>query len=80
MYLGWIGCATIRANMMTMLFLAIQLLVLESDRRGGRRWIALWLPLFTIWVNLHGGVVVGIGIMGLPILEQMARKAPVMHL
>lgn len=80
MYMGWIGCATVRANMMTMLFLAIQLLLLESDRRGGRTWIALWLPLYLIWVNLHGGFVVGIGIMGLHIVEQMARRAPVKHL
>jgi len=80
MYMGWIGCATIRANMMTMLFLAIQLVLLESDRRGGRWWIAIWLLLFPLWVNMHGGFVVGIGIMGLHTLEQMARRAPVKHL
>ena len=38
--------------------------LLDVDRRGGRWWIIVWLPLVMIWGDFHGGVVSGIGIIG----------------
>src|SRR5262249_46859592 len=41
------------------LALAILLACLESDRRGGRRWVLPWPLVWVVWVNLHAGFVVG---------------------
>ena len=61
---GWIAFTNIRAQAFTLLFLVITFHLLDSDRRGGRWWIAAWLPLVVIWANFHGGVVSGLGIIG----------------
>jgi hypothetical protein len=72
--LGWIGFTTIRAQHFTLFFLVALLLLLESDRRGRRWWIAAWLPLYVVWVNMHAGFVVGAGIFGLYSIERFARE------
>src|SRR5690348_14918510 len=46
--LGSIGFTTIRAQVFTLVFLAILLWCLEFDRRGQRRWIWFWLPLHVL--------------------------------
>lgn len=61
---GWIAFTNIRAQAFTLLFLVITFHLLDSDRRGGRWWIAAWLPLVVVWANFHGGVVSGLGIIG----------------
>jgi hypothetical protein len=50
----------VRAQLFSLLFLAALLLLLQEDRRGRRWWIGLWLPLYVVWVNVHGGAVLGI--------------------
>ncbi len=65
------GLVTLRAQMYTFLFTAVLLLFLERDRQGDRRWIALWLPLYLIWLNVHGGFVVGLGLFGVNLLERL---------
>ncbi len=57
-----IGLSTLRAQMYTFLFVAILLGFLQRDREGGRRWIIGWLLLYLVWLNLHGGFVVGLGL------------------
>jgi hypothetical protein len=78
--LGWIGFTTIRAQLFTLSFLVVLLLFLEEDRRGRRWWIAAWLPMYVIWLNLHGGFVVGVGLVSLYALEgfvmQLANRKP----
>ena len=71
---------TVRAQMLTLLFMALLLRWLEQDRAGSRRWIAPWLLVHTAWVNLHGGFVVGVGVFALHTLEQALRRRPVAHL
>jgi hypothetical protein len=68
--IGKRGFTTIRAQLFTLLFLVILLLFLQEDRHRKRWWIAIWLPLYAIWVNLHAGFVVGIGLMALHTLER----------
>ncbi len=78
MHLGFLG--TVRAQAYSFALAAVLLCLLEIDRRGVRIWIAPWLLLFPIWVNLHAGFVVGIGLIALHALDQAARKFPWRHL
>lgn len=73
------GFTTIRAQVFTLLMLTIMLCFLEIDRRGSRWWIACWLPLHVIWLNLHAGFVVGSGLMALHACEQIIRRRPFWH-
>jgi len=72
--LGRIGFTTVRAQVFTLLFVVLLLLLLEEDRRGRRWWIALWLPAYVIWVNIHAGFVVGLGLLALYTVEQALRE------
>jgi hypothetical protein len=79
--LARIGFTTIRAQVFTLLALAILLLLLDQDRQGKRGWIAWWLPVYVLWLNFHGGFVVGMGVVGIHWLEQVIRRrTPQWHL
>ncbi len=50
-------------QMFTFGLLGVLLVLLDSYRRHPSRWLLLWLlPLFVVWGNLHGGFVVGVGV------------------
>lgn len=51
---------TLRPQLWSMLCLAILCRVLVEERRRARRWLPL---LFLVWANLHGGWIVGFGIL-----------------
>jgi hypothetical protein len=72
--LGRIGLTTLRAQVFTLLFSVLLLLLLEEDRRGRRWWIALWLPAYVAWLNIHAGFVVGLGLFALYTVEQTLRE------
>jgi hypothetical protein len=59
----WVGFATVRAQLFTLVALAAQMLMLQSDWRGRRWWIFLWIPMYVVWLNLHAGFVVGLGML-----------------
>ena len=75
---GWMAFTNIRAQAFTLFFLVITFHLLDVDRRGGRWWIAVWLPLVILWANFHGGVVSGLGIIGCygiaKLIEAWTRK------
>lgn len=73
------GFTTIRAQVFTLAFLASMLCLLEVDQKGRRWWIAAWLPLHLIWLNVHGGFVVGAGLMAIHACEQILRRRPFLH-
>jgi hypothetical protein len=79
-FLSWIGFTTIRAQVFTLLFLMVLLWFLDEDRRGKRWWIGPWLALHVIWLNVHGGFVVGSVLFAAHVLEQAIRRRPVVHL
>jgi hypothetical protein len=79
-FLAWVGITTVRAQMFTLLFTAVLLSFLDRDRRGDRRWIAPWLACHLLWLNLHGGFVVGATFIGLHAVEQLLRRQPAAHL
>ncbi|HWQ56831.1 MAG TPA: hypothetical protein VN442_24300 [Bryobacteraceae bacterium] len=68
------------AQSYSVLMTALLLYALRQDRAGGRLWIAWWLPLFVLWANLHGGIVVGFAILLAHVVEQAWRKRPWLHI
>ncbi len=70
-YLGFF--AVIRAQVYSFFFLAVLVSFWEFDRRGSRNWLIAWLIIFPLWVNLHGGFVLGIGLTALYCLERALR-------
>ena len=79
MFLG-VAFSPIRGHLYSVFFTALLFWMLERDRRGGRRWIVPWLVLFPLWVNLHGGFVVGIGLTGIYAVEQAIARKPWLHI
>src|SRR5262249_17868503 len=73
------GFTTIRAQAFTLLSLSVMLCFLDFDQRGRRWWIAAWLPIHILWLNVHAGFVVGAGLMALHAVEQILRRKPFLH-
>jgi len=74
------GFSTIRAQMYSYLFTACLLYWMDRDREGHRRWLAAWLMLYVVWLNVHAGFLVGAGLFAVYWLEQLVRKQPHFHL
>ncbi len=73
------GFTTLRAGAWSMLALALLAnLIPSSDRR--RAWAAAIPLLFLFWINVHAGFVVGIGLVGLQIVERLWRRERWVHL
>lgn len=68
--LMWVGFGNLRAQLFTLVFLAAQMLMLQSDVRGRRFWIAPWFAMYIAWLNMHAGFVVGVAFMGLHVAER----------
>jgi hypothetical protein len=68
-----LGLATVRPQMFTYLMFLELLLVLENA--VSLRQIRIWtLPvLFAAWVNLHGGVLAGVGVLGLWMIGRLVE-------
>lgn len=80
-YLGRLGfLSVVRAQAYSFLFAACCFGLFELDRRGHRSWCIAWLCIFPVWVNLHGGFVVGIGLLALYVLERTLGRQPSLHL
>jgi len=74
------GLGTIRPQIFTYIFTFLLLLLLEQAVAG--REYRLWaLPfLFALWVNLHGGVLAGVGLLGLWLVVRAADRLRVDHI
>jgi hypothetical protein len=66
----WVGFATLRAQLFTLVAIALQMLMLQADWRGSKRWIVFWIPMLIVWLNLHAGFVVGLGMLGFHSIER----------
>jgi hypothetical protein len=75
----WIGLTALRPQLLSLVFMSAWLVMIERDRRGGRRWILFALPAHLLWLNLHGGFVVGMIFLALHALEQAVRRRPYAH-
>ena len=56
---------TVRPQLFSVLFFAILLVTIVHADQGRRRGLLILPPLMALWVNVHGGWIVGIGILGL---------------
>jgi hypothetical protein len=74
------GFSTIRAQLYSFVCTAVLLNLLDLDRAGKRWWMAVWLPLFVFWLNVHAGFLVGAGLYAIHWLEQVVRRQPHWHL
>ncbi len=70
----WVGFATVRAQLFTLVFIAAQLWMQELDWRGRRAWILLWLAMMVVWLNLHAGFLVGLGLIAFHGLERFGAS------
>lgn len=73
------GYSPVRAQIFTYFFFAFILYLLETTRIT-KQWKALWwiIPIQTLWCNLHGGFVVGLGLIAVYAAgEALARKPSV---
>ena len=56
--------------LLTLAFLAAA----DADRRGGRRALWAWPPLMVLWVNLHGGFVLGLAVAAFAAAALLLRR------
>lgn len=68
-----VGLSPVRAQLFTFLGTAVLLLCVQADRAGRRGWVVAWLAAWVLWLNLHGGFVLGAVFFGLYALERLAR-------
>ena len=66
----WVGFATVRAQIFTLLFILLQILLQQSDWQGRKNWVVVWAVLYVVWLNMHAGFVVGVGLMFLHVVER----------
>lgn len=67
----------LRAALLSELFLAVTMLLLAGFRKTGDRRFLYALPgLFLLWGNVHSGVIFGLYVLGLFVLEALLRKRP----
>jgi hypothetical protein len=71
----WVGFATLRAQLFTLVAIALTMLMLQSDWRGKRGWVVFWIPLYVLWLNMHAGFVVGLGLLGFHFIERLLSTA-----
>ncbi len=73
------GFSPVRAQAYSFLFSAATAHAIVRDRSGDRRWIPFAIPLFVLWVNLHGGCVVGLGLFAAYEVELVVERRPAGH-
>lgn len=66
----WVGFATVRAQLFTLVFLAAQMWLFELDCRGRRAWVIGWWLMLVAWLNIHAGFVVGLGMFAFHFVER----------
>lgn len=73
--------AVIRCQMFTYLFFALWLFQLENIRKNGNKNLWIFPVTMLFWVNMHGGFITGIGLIGIYAMgELLNRKNPVKYL
>ena len=57
----WPQFITIRPQVFSLVLFALELFAFERIRRRRRAWLLALVPIFMVWVNVHGGWLVGAG-------------------
>lgn len=74
----WMGLGTIRPQLFTYAGFLLLVLLIERGRPGREVWLLPAPVVVAFWVNLHGGVLAGVGVVGLwgaARLVQWSRRA-----
>jgi hypothetical protein len=74
-----IGFSPVRAHAYSFLLCALTLACIERDREGDRRWLPFHAALFVLWVNLHGGWVLGLLLLGAYTIEAWSARGRAVH-
>jgi hypothetical protein len=70
--------AVVRNELFSLALFPLLLLLLEEDTRRPSRRLWLAVPLVFLWSNLHGSVLVGLGLLGAYVLARRRRAFPVL--
>ena len=62
------------AQAYSVVFTGVLLYGFELHRRGSRSWMAVWIPVWLLWINMHGGIMAGAALVEFFILEQLIRR------
>ncbi|MBI1324734.1 hypothetical protein GC170_16325 [bacterium] len=73
-FLFEIGISNVRAQMFTLFFASLLMICLALDEKGRKSWVPAFLSIFLVWVNMHAGCIVGLGILILYTFETTIRK------
>jgi len=67
--------SAVRAQIFTYFFFALTLFIIECVRCSGKKKY-LWfiVPVFTLWCNLHGGFVAGLGLISLYLVGELLNR------
>jgi hypothetical protein len=66
----------VRAELFSLAFFPVLVLLLRSESTWPSKRIWLVVPLLALWANLHGGVLLGFGVLGAYLMLRRARSAP----
>ncbi|MDX1394069.1 MAG: hypothetical protein R3195_06755 [Gemmatimonadota bacterium] len=58
------GFTTVRPQMFSFLFFCLTVLALSRIDDGDDRWLLALPVILAVWINFHGGVLAGVGVMG----------------
>ena len=65
------GLGTIRPQIFTYLFFYGELVLLDKASSGRDRWLWVLPLMLAVWMNLHGGVLAGAGVLGIWIVVRL---------
>lgn len=74
------GFPPVRAHAYSFLLAALTLHLCERDRAGRHAWAWALVPLFALWVNIHGGFILGVILLMAYGAERALQRGPFLHL
>ena len=74
------GFSALRAQMYSYAFVALLLTFLDKDHMGREGWWKVWLPLYVLWLNVHGGFVMGLILLGIYWVERFVVGSKHRHI
>jgi hypothetical protein len=66
----------VRSQLFSVVFFAVLVALLRAEARRPSRRVWLLLPLFALWSNLHGAVLVGLAVAGSYLVFERGRRQP----
>ena len=67
----------VRGQLFSLVLFALTILLLRTEARSPSRRVWALVPLFALWANLHGAVLVGLAVAGAYLLLERLRREPV---